>query len=478
MKNVKLKDLSLVDMPTEARYDSHIKYANKIREITETDEALAVLCCSALSAYRNKKGKDYLPHQAYIFDQFKRPEEINLLRQVYGSLFISVSLYSGRDNRISSLSKRFSEDHVTTKPGLDDELLASALINRDANEQDQTHGQRLSDTFSLGDIFLNIDDQVGSEKILNRFLDGIFGSNKVSPTIDEYGMYMAKSASLRSLDLSRQVGAAIFSKDGEVLTMGCNEVPKGGGGTYWSSDTDDARDYTLDGDENEKIKRGIFADVVRRLDQIDLIKKDKDINDIIKLVIEETAKKGSVLKEAQLMDLLEFGRIIHAEMSAISDAARLGKSVKKSVLYCTTFPCHICAKHIVAAGIRRVVYIEPYPKSYAEQLHKDSIIVGVKKKAKHKVVFAPFIGISPIKFRDIFSRTRRKDREGQFNEWSEQSPRPIMKFTVATYMENEKSITLLFDKKLQQENVSKYLSISDAADADREQSAEVPNERA
>ncbi|MDN3612645.1 hypothetical protein QWZ16_23945 [Vibrio ostreicida] len=26
------------------------------------------------------------------------------------------------------------------------------------------------------------------------------------------------------------------------------------------------------------------------------------------------------------------------------------------------FPCHNCAKHIVASGIKRVVYVEPYPK--------------------------------------------------------------------------------------------------------------------
>src|SRR5690554_7068769 len=44
-------------------------------------------------------------------------------------------------------------------------------------------------------------------------------------------------------------------------------------------------------------------------------------------------------------------------LSAISDAARNGLKIKEAVLYCTTFPCHICAKHIIAAGIRRVVYI-------------------------------------------------------------------------------------------------------------------------
>jgi cytidine deaminase len=48
-------------------------------------------------------------------------------------------------------------------------------------------------------------------------------------------MYMAKSASLRSAALTRQVGAAIFRETGELLTMGCNEVPKAGGGTVGSA---------------------------------------------------------------------------------------------------------------------------------------------------------------------------------------------------------------------------------------------------
>ena len=69
------------------------------------------------------------------------------------------------------------------------------------------------------------------------------------------------------------------------------------------------------------------------------------------------------------MDLIEFSRTVHAEMAAIVDAARRGVSVQDCNLYTTTFPCHECAKHIVAAGIRRVVYIEPYPKSQALSLH-------------------------------------------------------------------------------------------------------------
>ena len=89
---------------------------------------------------------------------------------------------------------------------------------------------------------------------ISRFIDLIFGSNVISPTKMEYGLYIAKAASMRSLDLSRQVGAAIFSKQGEVLTLGSNEVPKAKGGTYWCDDAFDDRDYKRGFDSNLKRK--------------------------------------------------------------------------------------------------------------------------------------------------------------------------------------------------------------------------------
>ncbi|WP_339916420.1 deaminase [Photorhabdus stackebrandtii] len=64
---------------------------------------------------------------------------------------------------------------------------------------------------------------------------------------------------------------------------------------------------------------------------------------------------------------------MHAEIEAILACARSNVSIYNGILYCTTFPCHNCAKHIVASGIRRVIYIEPYPKSKVFDFHPDSI---------------------------------------------------------------------------------------------------------
>jgi deoxycytidylate deaminase len=114
-----------------------------------------------------------------------------------------------------------------------------------------------------------------------------------------------------------------------------------------------------------------------------------------------------VLASCAVLDLTEFGRVVHAEMCAICDAARLGRSLGDGTLYVTTFPCHNCTKHILASGIRKVIYIEPYPKSRAQELHSNEI--SIENEAADKVSFIPFLGISPFRYRDIFQKGRRKD---------------------------------------------------------------------
>lgn len=59
---------------------------------------------------------------------------------------------------------------------------------------------------------------------------------------------------------------------------------------------------------------------------------------------------------------------VHAEQNAIIQAARLGSSIDGATLYCTHQPCVLCAKMIVNAGIRRVVYREGYPDDFALEM--------------------------------------------------------------------------------------------------------------
>lgn len=422
------------------KYISLIRYANEFRKAAKNAAALAGIAILKIREHRKTKTKSVdepALNTAYIIRQFKRPEEIELMRRVYGRKFIQVSVYGSPLERRNLLIGKIHKYDSSPKKDPECERQAIDLIDIDYNEKENSDGQRLSDVFHLGDVFTDGIDKQKSDLTINRFINAFFGRNDCSPNKDEYGLYIASAAALRSVDLSRQVGAAIFSKSGEVLSLGCNEVPKAGGGTYWSDDDQPIyRDIEMGGDANQDRKNEMLFDLIQRMSKESILaERLQRLNDSQKQMT-EISKLPSVL-ESQIMDIIEYGRMIHAEMSAISDAARLGRGILGSTLYCTTFPCHICAKHIVAAGIDRVVFLEPYPKSYAQKLHSDSITF--EENVNKKVLFKPFIGISPRRYRDIFEKKKRKDNLGKARDWYEGAPVPMIEDKSASYIDNEDS---------------------------------------
>lgn len=240
-------------------------------------------------------------------------------------------------------------------------------------------------------------------------------------------MFLAYAASLRSADLSRQVGAVAVSARGEVIATGANDVPKHGGGLYWPGAADQ-RDHVRGADSNKVVIDEIVGDIIDRLAP----RRRRLQSNFI-----ERKLAGS-----KLHDLTEFGRAVHAEMEAITACARVGVSPTGGTLYTTTFPCHNCAKHIVAAGIREVQYVEPYPKSRALDLHGDSI--AVENAEPEKVLFRPFVGVTARRYFDLFSMqlgagkslVRKKGAKKLEFDRSQAYPRVAMH--PASYLDREK----------------------------------------
>ena len=113
-------------------------------------------------------------------------------------------------------------------------------------------------------------------------------------TWDEYFMGVAKLSAMRSKDPNTQVGACIVSQDNKILSMGYNGFPKGC--------SDDEFPWARQGDElNTK-----------------------------------------------------YFYVVHSELNAILNYR--GGSLEGAKLYVTLFPCNECAKAIIQAGIKTVVY--------------------------------------------------------------------------------------------------------------------------
>lgn len=396
------------------RISELIESGNRLRESADDRSIVARLGLVEIREQRKKiSGFENVPHKqrriAYIVRSFKRPEEVLLYRDVYGKAFTLISLYASKSTRIKNLSKRILGGEIDARQA---ESLATDLVNRDNKEEGQPYGQRVGSTFPMADYFASFGPRVRLDNQFKRLVRLTFGDPYISPTKEEEGMFFAQAAALRSLDLSRQVGAALFSEHGEIISTGCNDVPKAGGGLYWTDDNS-FRDHELGYDANVAIKKELVADAYRRLREAKQLSPSTLEKSDQALATEALFGNAPHFKESLLFDVIEFGRAVHAEMDAITQAARVGASTKNGRLFCTTFPCHICARHIVSAGLKDVFFIEPYEKSRTGELFADSISIEPSEPSAKLVNFHAFVGVAPRRYMDFFQATSpRKNGDG------------------------------------------------------------------
>jgi len=413
-----------------SRYTALQDLGNAIRD-KFTDDTLATQAIKFISTNRqikmNSSGDTTPPRAVYIVDQLKHPAEVELFRLTYRNAFFLVGVMSPQNARLEYLQAE----------GLSP-VDAQNLVERDRKEN-VTHGQQLEKTIHKSDFFVkhSLKSSGNITKPCKRFVGLVHGENGITPTRDEAGMYAAYAASLKSACLSRQVGAAIANTSGDVISVGWNDVPAGGGGLY-NEDSENDQRCVVHGKKcyNDDTKRRLAKDIVALLSNVkkgDTSAKRSDPEEetssaLIPIkVIGDRANEGKallspadasrlaseILEITALGSIIEYSRAIHAEMEAILNIARSGKnSTFGSVMYTTTYPCHNCARHIIASGISRVVYIEPYEKSLAMKLHSDAI--SVDELSTGKVLFENFQGVSPTRYTTLFAFShRRKDHTGQ-----------------------------------------------------------------
>jgi hypothetical protein len=88
------------------------------------------------------------------------------------------------------------------------------------------------------------------------------------------------------------------------------------------------------------------------------------------------------------------------------------------------------------------VYIEPYPKSRAISLHDDALTHDPDQNTKVKLEH--FHGISPRRFREIFEKGKRKDKQNNATEWYETTPKPMIGERYSTHVLLEPAFLKIF----------------------------------
>jgi len=68
----------------------------------------------------------------------------------------------------------------------------------------------------------------------------------------------------------------------------------------------------------------------------------------------------------------ELCRGLHAEQNAIIQAALHGVTTMGSTLYVTCQPCIVCTKMLINAGVKRILFLGPYPDPLAREMLRDA----------------------------------------------------------------------------------------------------------
>ncbi|KAG8154968.1 anti-phage dCTP deaminase [Burkholderia catarinensis] len=374
----------------------------------------------------------------HIIDSLKNPEELKLLRDTYGQMFWVFGVFAPEAVR---------KDRLQHVQGLESDKL-NEIIKTDYDEVEKRgHGQSVRDVFHEADFFVRNDQstEIDLKNSLNRYIDILFGYPIHTPTTDESSMYAAHAEAAKSACMSRQVGAAITDSSGHVIGLGRNDVPRFGGGLYSEeNEGNDHRCFKWSGHccHNDRKKEKLYDQIARKLIEENLI-VDSALKDAV----------ISALKETDVKQLIEYSRAVHAEMDAIVSVARANKpGLLGGTLYATTFPCHSCARHIVASGIAKVLYIEPYPKSLALDLHRDAVSEDGKDAAE-KVVFLQYSGVAPKDMLALFNaKLTRKDASGKLRSFDRRTASPLVavslddfptheKYVIAEYAQHERDAT-------------------------------------
>lgn len=399
-----------IKTPTE-RYLKLQEQGNKIRDEIETTYLAQAVISEITRLKEEIKRKAKIPSEkkdigpvAFIIDQLKHPHEVELLRLVYPHNFYLFGMLRKENERVINLKDEGISNGDIYK-----------IINEDRKSEKKS-GQQTEKTILDSDFFINNNtgNRSVQKKAISRCISLIHGKNGLTPTISEKGMFTAFSASLTSACLSRQVGAAILNDNGDIISTGRNDVPKAFGGLYYETGNidDDHRcihkgGHCFNDEHKNKIKEK-FASI---LELYTIFNKD-ELEKNNPMPIDNERVVNSLFEDTPVSSIIEYSRAIHAEMDAITALARnSSESTKDKTLYSTTYPCHNCARHIVASGIKKVIFIEPYDKSLALRLHNDSIS---ELNEEEKVIFELFEGVSPRRYQKFFQLSgERKDPHGK-----------------------------------------------------------------
>jgi len=312
------------------------------------------------------------------FDSIKNLGEVNFLRDSFRNFFLIVVQCSS-PKRWERVKGRYEKQGLESKDFQSDDL-------RDQIEADLPHGQQVQICVDEADVVISNEEVCYSTDEAVRILDMratpylvlITKETLRYPSLEEAMMGIAYMQASRSRCIKRQVGAVIVDDQENIVSMAFNENPP-----------------PLEPCAPRRVceKESRMIGYLEALEGTDCRRCGSKLGAVVPPYACDNC--GVSLKEVFFTDRgMRWCPSMHAEDSAIRQAPR--RHLEDCTLYTTTFPCFNCAKAIVYSGIKRVVYVEPYPESDAADLLQKAgrevlLFEGVKARAFHRL-FAPIQG--------------------------------------------------------------------------------------
>ncbi len=244
------------------------------------------------------------PERNWVVDGIRNPAEAAELRLLPN--FHMIGVIASPETIIARITARNREGTPLTREQILEKL------DREKGKNEPPDGQQVAKTLESVDyLIINEGTLEELEAKLEHFLRLLDGTDR--PSFHEIFMEIAYAWAKRATCLRRKVGAVI-AKDKQQLTAGYNGAPRG---------------------------------------------------------VPHCAELGGCLRQKLGIpsgQRHEICRGTHAEQNAITQAAKFGISIEGSTLYCNTFPCVICTKMILNAGITTVVYDSDYDDPLSKEI--------------------------------------------------------------------------------------------------------------
>jgi len=274
-----------------------------------------------------------------VVDSIRNPAEVTELRKF--SNFYLLSVVSPQEIRWQRTRRKADTGDIYPKAREEFER-----IERKDRKDEEEYGQQVSICVDVSDFAISNKEDYPEIRAfrtnplferVDRYIHLINHPGETEPTWDEVFMSQAYSMSYKSTCLRRRTGAVIVNRHNQIVASGYNRVPTG-------------------------------------------LKSCKERGGCYRREMGYASGEG-----------LEACRAVHAEQDAIMQLSRPeAGNLDGAALHCTTFPCLGCAKAIISAGLRKIVFLESYPETASRgMLDEAGVIVeefeGVKIQAFHKL---------------------------------------------------------------------------------------------